>query len=201
MRSRDRAGAHRTTLSTQPLVITTARLHLEPLDPATLDSFHRLVIDPHVRRYLMDGEEMPREWSLAQLESSTRSFAEHGLGLWLARHRDTPPSDRDPAIGFCGLLRLAGTGLDLELVYALREPSTGRGLATEMARAVVDAARRAGLERLGASVDAVNLASVRILERLGFALNECRGGSFGELRVYGLDLREPGRGARPTKSS
>jgi hypothetical protein len=39
------------------------RLRYEPVTPAALDVFHTLVQDEHVRRYLMDGKVMPREWS------------------------------------------------------------------------------------------------------------------------------------------
>jgi hypothetical protein len=36
------------------------RLRYSGLRPEHLDSFHRLVQDAHVRRYLMDGEVLPR---------------------------------------------------------------------------------------------------------------------------------------------
>jgi RimJ/RimL family protein N-acetyltransferase len=172
--------------------ITTGRLRLAPLREAQLDVFHGLVTDPHVRRYLMDGQVLPREWSREQIDATSRDFAAHGVGLWLARDRALAPSDPRAMIGFAGCLRLPGTGLGWELVYALREAHTGRGLACEMARGVIERARSVGLEQVEASVDAVNLASVRILERLGFALVERGAGAFGELRIYRLELRSAG---------
>jgi ribosomal protein S18 acetylase RimI-like enzyme len=39
------------------------RLTYAPVTEARLDDFHRLVQDEHVRRYLMDGQVLPREWS------------------------------------------------------------------------------------------------------------------------------------------
>jgi ribosomal-protein-alanine N-acetyltransferase len=79
-----------------------------------------------------------------------------------------------------------------ELVYALRAPFTGRGYATEMARAAVAEARalRAFGEIL-ASVDAVNAASVRVLEKLGFQRTEIRPGAFGDMLLFGLTVELP----------
>jgi RimJ/RimL family protein N-acetyltransferase len=56
-----------------------------------------------------------------------------------------------------------------ELGYAIARAFWGRGLATEAGRAVIDAAFRgcATLTRLRASADVRNLASARVLEKLG----------------------------------
>ena len=35
-----------------------------------LDAFHRLVQDEYVRRYMMDGQVFPREWSEARVRES-----------------------------------------------------------------------------------------------------------------------------------
>ncbi|WP_438028155.1 GNAT family N-acetyltransferase [Sorangium sp. So ce233] len=56
----------------------------------------------------------------------------------------------------------------LELLYALAPGFTGQGLATEMAAAVLDLAfEERGLALVRASTGAPNLASIRVLERLG----------------------------------
>ncbi len=39
------------------------RLEYRQVTGATLNEFHTLVQDAHVRRYLMDGELLSREWS------------------------------------------------------------------------------------------------------------------------------------------
>jgi [ribosomal protein S5]-alanine N-acetyltransferase len=161
----------------------TARLRLVPLTHGDLAVFHSLVTDPHVRRYLLDGQTLPLDWSEGRIDASAELFAETGLGLWLARTLDA-----DEVVGFCGFMRLPGTGLDLELVYALREAHTGRGLATEMGAAMLARAASLGLDRVHASVDSINAASVRVLERLGFALDATAEGAFGDLLVYRRDL-------------
>jgi hypothetical protein len=40
---------------------------LERLTGANLASFRRLVVEPHVRRYLLDGQVMDEEWSRAEV--------------------------------------------------------------------------------------------------------------------------------------
>ena len=168
-----------------PTPILTPRLRLTPLAPIDLAAFHALVTDPHIRRYMMDGEVLPLEWAAQQIDASLARFETAGTGLWLTRDRQ----GGDGAIGFCGFMALPGTGLGSELVYALREDRTGAGLATEMARAVIDQAHRdSGLRYVSASVDAVNASSVRTLENLGFHLAETRQGVFGDMLVFALDL-------------
>lgn len=73
-----------------------------------------------------------------------------------------------------------------QLVYALQERFTGRGYATEMARAAIDHARSSGFSEIIASVDAVNAASVRVLEGLGFERAETLQGAFGDMFMFRL---------------
>jgi RimJ/RimL family protein N-acetyltransferase len=162
----------------------TARLRCAPLDAADLDSFHALVVDAHVRRYLLDGRTLPRSWSAQRIADSASLFARGGVGLWLARVRET-----GQAIGFCGFLELGEPSIEPQLVYALLESHTGQGLAAEMAEACLAQARAAGFAAVVAGVDAVNAASVRVLERLGFVRETIGVGAFGELWTYRLTFR------------
>src|SRR5205823_13308634 len=95
------------------------------------------VQDEHIRRYMMDGEIFPPEWSAGHIRASQALFDRLGVGLWLAHDRQT-----GELVGFCGYLVLPEVHATPELVYALRERFTGRGLATEMARACIFEARR-----------------------------------------------------------
>jgi [ribosomal protein S5]-alanine N-acetyltransferase len=158
---------------------TTDRLKLLPLATPQLEQFHALVTDPDVRRYMMDGKILPQEWSEREIAASQARFAAGALGLWLAYLRD----EGDEPIGFCGFLPLPEMGLGAELVYALRAAHAGRGCATEMAEAMIATARAHGVATIAASVDAVNAASVHILEKLGFRRTEIRRGEFGDLFV------------------
>jgi RimJ/RimL family protein N-acetyltransferase len=162
------------------------RLTYEPVAPATLDAFHALVQDEHVRRYLMDGNVFDREWAAERIRDSQRLFERRGVGIWLASDERT-----GERMGFCGFLEIASIHPEPQLVYAMRERFTGRGYATEMARAAMAEARRhPSFAEIVASVDQVNVASVRVLEKLGFERIGTREGAFGDVLV--LRSRTPG---------
>lgn len=72
-------------------------------------------------------------------------------------------------IGYCGLV-FKGNGPpdEPELVYELLRAAHGFGYATEAGRAVVTWVSEAGYARLWATVGDWNVASRRVLEKLGF---------------------------------
>jgi len=72
-------------------------------------------------------------------------------------------------IGYCGLI-IHGNGSpgEPELAYELLRAVHSRGYATEAGRAVVTWATEAGYRRLWAEVWDWNVASRRVLEKLGF---------------------------------
>jgi RimJ/RimL family protein N-acetyltransferase len=175
-------------MATVPAPILTANLSLSPMTLALLPFFHALVTDEYIRHYLLDGERHSFTWAARQVRNSLVQFDRTGTGLWLAslKHDTAEP------IGFCGFIRPFGPGLGNELIYALRKPSARHGLGTEMARAAVERAEALGaFPKIAARVDAVNIASVRIVERLGFVRVGTRPSVFGELRHYALCL-QPG---------
>lgn len=158
------------------------RLLYQRLAPPVLGRFHSLVVDEHIRRYLMDGEIFPREWSEERIRDSEALFERRGVGLWLVEKKGSRE-----LMGFCGFLELPSTHEEPQLVYALRQQFTGKGYATEMARASIDYARsRAGFTDIVAAVDEVNAKSCRLLERIGFARVETVKGNLGPLFLYKL---------------
>lgn len=160
------------------------RLRYRPVTLDDLDDFHGLVVDEYIRRYLMDGEIFPREWSRERIEGNLDLFAERGVGLWLVHERET-----DELVGFCGFLAFPDLHPEPQLLYALREPFAGQGYATEMGRAAIaEARRRPGFETIIAGVDAPNAASVRVLEKLGFVTYDTLPGAFGDTFMVRLDV-------------
>jgi RimJ/RimL family protein N-acetyltransferase len=159
-----------------------ARLRYERLTPDHLDRFHALVQDQHIRRYLMDGEVLPREWSEERVRDSENLWVQRGVGLSLAFE-----SASGELTGFCGFLEIPSVHPEPQLVYALLERLTGRGYATEMARAAIEDARAAaGFTSIVAGVDEVNVASVHVLEKLGFVRTGTQQGAFGNTLMYEL---------------
>jgi RimJ/RimL family protein N-acetyltransferase len=162
------------------------RLTYQPVSHATLDAFHRLVQDDHVRQYLMDGQVFPREWSEERVRDSGSLFDRRGVGLWLAHDRET-----SEVVGFCGFLEIPSMHPEPQLVYAMFKRFSGMGYGTEMARAAIAEARRhPGFSTIVAGVDEVNVASVHILDKLGFRRVATHVGSFGNVLVLLLEASE-----------
>jgi len=158
------------------------RLRYSELGPDHLDSFHRLVQDAYVRRYLLDGEILPREWSAERIRESRSLFERRGVGIWLVNHRVT-----EELVGFCGFLEMKTVHPEPQLVYGVLQEFSGKGYATEMAHTVIAEAWQHGFATIIASVDEVNVASYRVLEKLGFARIETMRGTFGNMLLLRLD--------------
>lgn len=155
------------------------RLRYRKLASSDLSEFHALIVDPHVREYLLDGREMDEDWTLEAIADSDALFASHGVGLWLVLDRalDTP-------IGFVGFRIFESIDPAPQLLYAFVRPMTGRGLATEAARTALAAAERANHTSAIAAVDGPNGASIRVLEKLGFRNEREQPGPFGVTLIF-----------------
>jgi RimJ/RimL family protein N-acetyltransferase len=163
-------------------VLETLRLRLRPATLQDTDAFVRLWGEPAVRRFLFDDRLVSRQEVHDLLERSAACFAREGWGLWrVDRDREEPAA---PA-GFAGFLR-SQEGLP-DLVYGMHPAHQGEGLATEAAQAVLQHLfTRCGAPRLTASVDEPNVASVRVLEKLGLRWVRRETGAAGGLLVYEL---------------
>jgi RimJ/RimL family protein N-acetyltransferase len=158
------------------------RLMYQPVADATLYQFYALVQDNHIRRYLMDGELFPREWSAERVRDSASLFERRGVGLWLASEKVS-----GLLVGFCGFLEIPSMHPDPQLVYAMPERFTGRGYGTEMAVASIEEARRHGFDTIVAAVDEVNVDSLRILDKLAFRRVKTLPGRFGNVLQLQLE--------------
>jgi ribosomal-protein-alanine N-acetyltransferase len=147
--------------------LATARCDLVPVSSADAAALHALWTSPGVRRYLWDGEIIPRERTDAAIAMSGELFERHDFGLWLMRER----IDRSLA-GFAGMWPFRDDQA-CELIYGVAEGLWGRGYAVEGAQAVIDHVFHVlDLPVIRASTDTANAASVRVLEKLGFALTQ-----------------------------
>jgi RimJ/RimL family protein N-acetyltransferase len=120
---------------------------------------HRLEQDPEVMRYLNGGRPTPLE---PDADTKAGFLMPRGPddGLWVVVELQTG--------AFLGWVSLRPQGEAGDLGYRFSRDVWGQGYATEAASAVVaDAFRRLGLSRIMAQTMAVNLASRRVMERLG----------------------------------
>lgn len=129
-----------------------------------MESLHSLWIDEPVRRFLWDGKVIELDRTREIVEKNRALFDECGLGIWGVRE-----SGYDALVGFAGYWYFR-TPPSLELLFGVASGHWNRGIATEAGRSVI----RYGFDTLGfdtvvASSDVANLASVRVLEKLGMS--------------------------------
>src|SRR5262249_44770297 len=132
---------------------------LTPADFPALDRMHR---DAMVMATLGDVRTTGR--TKAYLRWNLRHWDERGYGLWTFRDRRT-----GEFVGRGGLrnLRIHGRP-ETEIPYSLIVPFWGRGLATEIATALVAIAKTLGHGHLVAYTQSDNHASRRVMEKAGF---------------------------------
>ncbi len=142
--------------------LRTGRLRLEPVTAADLPVLHAMLTDPVVRRYLCDDQVIPLTQTVEILETALESFAKHRYGLWLVY-----PEEQPEPVGIAGLYTFFAEPQP-QLLYALLPRYQGQGFATEAARRIIRYAfAQLGYPYLVASCDPPNVASVRLMERLG----------------------------------
>ncbi|SRR5712692_6003509 len=161
--------------------LETARLRLRPCTLEDLDALHRFWTDPDVRRYLWDDQIISREQAEAVVHSSLASFQAHGFGFWAV----TLAGD-GAMVGFCGL-PLTGDPPEVELLYGIAPSSWGQGLATEAAQAVLRYGfKELHLARIVGGADVPNVASLRVLEKLGMTFTRRVRTEYGEVVSFAL---------------
>ena len=150
------------------LELETRRLRLRPYRLGDIDALHALWTDPDVRRYLWDGKVISRERTAETVRSSLSDWSHLHYGQWTIRLPET-----SELIGFCGFRPAAWCG-DPELLVGLSPSYWGQGFATEAASATLQFGfETLRVPRVVAATDAPNLASVRVMERLGMPFERC----------------------------
>jgi RimJ/RimL family protein N-acetyltransferase len=149
--------------------VRTKRLLLRPFRADDLDDLVALDADPEVMFFITGGAPTPRDEVGNEILPTYLAYAEgmSGYGFWAAEELDTGT--------FLGWFHLRpapdGPHDEPELGYRLRRAAWGRGYATEGSRALVDLAfEELGARRVHANAMAVNVASRRVMEKVGLHL-------------------------------
>ena len=135
----------------------TSRLKATKIAREDLPDLVQLHLDGEVSRFL-GGVRTPSV-TAAYLETSLRHWADHGIGLWTLRTGD------GTFVGRAGLRHVALEGVpELEVAYTFVRSAWGQGLASEIARALVEIwERRCAEPSLVGLVMKGNLPSERVL--------------------------------------
>lgn len=150
------------TDNTNLIIIETLRLRLRPLVYEDLEALFALNSDPNVMKYITNGNPMPRDQAEARLQFYLDHWQQHSFGLFAIEYKD-----EGEFAGFCGLQYLDNTS-EIEVGYRLAEKYWGKGIATECARVSLQFGfDNIKLDRIVAVVHPDNLASQRVIEKIG----------------------------------
>jgi ribosomal-protein-alanine N-acetyltransferase len=143
-------------------ILETERLYLREFEPGDLDALARIYSDIDVMRYIGRGETFSRGQTEKSITSWKGYSQKHGFTNWAVIRKDG-----DFLIGKCGFSWLPDDS-DIEVSYLLAKHSWGFGYAAEIAAAALEYGfSKLGLERIAAIVYPDNIASIRVLEKLG----------------------------------
>jgi RimJ/RimL family protein N-acetyltransferase len=149
-------------------VIDTGRMILRRFSLDDLQAFYQLASRPEIIRYAQSAPvaslEQARELMIA---APFHDYATYGYGRFACVWKET-----GEVIGFSGV-KFVPEISDTELGYRFFPEYWGKGLATEAGRASIEFARSdLGLKRLVAMVHPDNVASARVLAKLGFSVEK-----------------------------
>ncbi len=161
-------------------VLETSRLILRRITPDDALFIHTLMNDPDFIRNIGDRGLSNQADARSFIEQRMMpSYERYGHGLYCVVLRDTAVP-----IGICGLLYREALQ-ETDIGYAFLPGFRGQGYALEAATACMDYGRTVlGKSRIVGFTDQANLASARLLEKLGLRYN--RQVSFGEGDETGL---------------
>lgn len=172
------------------LRLSTERLHLRPLGAADAPALFAIHADPEFARFWSSTPwtEMAQAEALIAQDQRDLERGEH-VRLGIERRDD------GALLGSCTLFKIHAANRRAETGYGLAPAVWGRGYAREAMQALLGwgfAPDGLNLHRVEADIDPDNLASAKLLERLGFQL-EGRlrerwivGGVVSDSAIYGL---------------
>jgi len=140
----------------------TTRLLLRHFTLNDLNDLFRFYNNPEVMRYVGQGAFTTIEETKPRLIFMIEHWEKHGFGMWSLVHKES-----GKMIGRCGLQYLDNTP-EVELGYLLDKAFWNMGLATEASLASLKFGFvELGLERIVAIARPENIASQRVMQKLG----------------------------------
>ncbi|WHZ02910.1 GNAT family N-acetyltransferase [Neobacillus sp. YX16] len=154
--------------------IITERLYLSMWEESDASWYRELVGERGVAKPTIEA-------ALKNVISLRERALESGISLLTIRRKD-----EGDIIGYCGLIIGRSTIEEPEIAYELFQRVHGNGYATEAASAIIEAAVATGRRRLWATVGSWNIASFRVLEKIGFIRDHSTWKENGEEVVWNM---------------
>ncbi|MEM6436838.1 MAG: GNAT family N-acetyltransferase [Cyanobacteria bacterium P01_D01_bin.115] len=170
------------------IVFTTKRLAVRRWRDSDLDAILAVYGDAKAMQWVDDGEPITLEEALRWLDVTRSNYEQRGYGMFAVEMPSSPE-----VIGFCGIVHPDGQK-EAEIKYAYRRSYWGRGIATEIARGVIEyGAKTCGLDYMIATTAPENTASHQVLLKAGMKRGELRDqgdGSQTQLFYWRTDIGE-----------
>ena len=144
-------------------VLQTERLQLRRLRLDDAGDVFEYASDPEVSRYTTWKAHKTLEDSRAFLSSVIELYNSLQVAPWGMEHKE-----HRKLVGTCGFVSWNLRHRRAEIAYALARPYWNQGYTTEAVRAVIAFGYRVmGLNRIEARCDVPNIASARVMEKVG----------------------------------
>ncbi len=142
--------------------IETCRLQLRHFTPNDADDLYRIYSQPDLFKYMSNDKPLLWEQARAVINSLTENWQQHQFGVWAVVYKN-----HQELIGHCGFKFLENTK-EIQIGYILLKSYWNMGLGTEAAKASLEYAFEiANLERIVAVAKPENIASRRVMEKVG----------------------------------
>ena len=146
------------------MLLETNRLIIECFKSSDISDWAKIERDVNVRRFV-DGKVLSFKEARKYVEMNIRQYQRIGYGRYAVRLKET-----GNLIGMCGFLK-ENYGIDFGYRYS--KISWGKGFGFEAAKVVLNYGfSELGLEKVVGLTAEENSGSIRILEKLGFKLQE-----------------------------
>lgn len=165
--------------------LETPRLYLRQFRMDDLNDLSIIRSDPDVMRLIGTGEPQLKPGVKDVLDEMLASWKQRGFGRWAVILKE-----EDKLVGWCGLTLLEETP-EIQIGYGIAKPYWARGFSTEAALASL----RYGFEtmkidRIVGVAMAENIASRRVMEKIGMRYEKVGHWYGGELECYAISRSE-----------
>lgn len=150
------------------ILLETKRLVLRQFTVADAEHIFALDNDPAVMRYLNGGEPTPRAVVEQTILPTFMEYDQNvpGFGVWAVDEKST-----GDFLGWVSMRPSDEMVGEVILGYRFRKATWGKGFATEAVRALIDKGfTELGVQRVVATTYQDNVASQRVMEKLGMRL-------------------------------
>lgn len=161
-------------------------LILTPIVSADENYFFETWNDLEFRKFLFDDEFVPLELVKELIEGSKKSFVENEFGIWKLTLKEM-----NEDLGFCGLRFSPDISNEIEVIYGIEKRFWGKAFAFDASKAVLNYGfDTLNLEKIIALVNPENVASWKILEKLGMSLIKEIETEIEKLKVYEMSKED-----------